>query len=200
MRGDGYNNQSSTQIHRLVVSPSSLLQSLARRGGLAALALCSPSPRQGARRSTSTLPTLRNFGVYKLDINQGNYLSQDMVDKLKVGQTKAQVRQLLGTPLVVSAFRDNRWDYVYEFTQQGRSVAHRTFTVYFVDDKLARWEGDEMPASQADLNREAARAHGERGAVGRAALVVGFDPRHFRVTDDGRGSPLPVPAAGWARR
>jgi len=101
------------------------------------------------------LPYISQVGVYKIDINQGNYLSQDMVDRLRVGQTKAQVRQLLGTPLVASAFRDSRWDYVYEFTHQGRVVAHRTFTTYFVDDKLARWEGDEMPASQADLNREA---------------------------------------------
>jgi outer membrane protein assembly factor BamE len=101
------------------------------------------------------LPTLRNFGVYKLDINQGNYLSQDMVDKLKVGQSKVQVRQLLGTPLLVSPFREDRWDYVYEFTRQGRVVEHRTFTVYFVSEKLARWEGDEMPASVAELNREA---------------------------------------------
>ena len=91
-----------------------------------------------------------------LDINQGNYLSQDMVDKLKVGQTKAQVRQQLGTPLVVSLFRDNRWDYVYEFTRQGIVREHRTFTVYFVDDKLARWEGDEMPISIAELNKSAA--------------------------------------------
>jgi outer membrane protein assembly factor BamE len=107
-------------------------------------------------------PTLRSFGVYKLDINQGNYLSQDMVDKLKVGQTRQQVRQLLGTPLLVSPFRENRWDYVYEFTRQGRVVEHRTFTVYFVDEKLARWEGDEMPASVAELNREAlARTAGE---------------------------------------
>ena len=101
------------------------------------------------------MPTLRSFGVYKLDINQGNYLSQDMVDKLKVGQTKTQVRQLLGSPLLVSPFRENRWDYVYEFTKQGQVITHRTFTAYFVDDKLARSEGDEMPASQADLNREA---------------------------------------------
>ena len=91
-----------------------------------------------------------------LDINQGNYLSQDMVDKLKVGQTKTQVRQQLGTPLVVSLFRDSRWDYVYEFTRQGRVREHRTFTVYFVDDKLARWEGDEMPISIAELNKSAA--------------------------------------------
>jgi outer membrane protein assembly factor BamE len=108
------------------------------------------------------MPTLRSFGVYKLDINQGNYLSQDMVDRLKVGQTKQQVRQLLGTPLLVSAFREDRWDYVYEFTRQGRVVEHRTFAAYFVDDKLARWEGDEMPASVAELNREAlARTVGE---------------------------------------
>ena len=109
----------------------------------------------GCSTVESYLPQVRNFGVYKLDINQGNYLSQDMVDKLRVGQTKPQVRQLLGTPLIVSAFRDNRWDYVYEFTHQGQVLAHRNFAVYFVDDKLARWEGDEMPASQAELNREA---------------------------------------------
>jgi outer membrane protein assembly factor BamE len=100
-------------------------------------------------------PTLRSFGVYKLDINQGNYLSQDLVDKLKVGQTKSQVRQLLGTPLLVSPFRDSRWEYVYEFTRQGQVIEHRSFAAYFVDDKLARWEGDEMPSSIAELNREA---------------------------------------------
>ena len=138
-----------------MVSPSSLLHSLARCGGLAALALLALAAA-GCATVDEYAPTLRNFFVYKLDINQGNYLSQDMVDKLKVGQTKAQVRQLLGTPLVVSAFRDSRWDYVYEFTHQGRVVAHRTFTTYFVDDKLARWEGDEMPPSVADLNRAAA--------------------------------------------
>jgi len=99
------------------------------------------------------MPAVRSFGVYKLDINQGNYLSQDMVDKLKVGQTKQQVRLVLGTPLVTSAFRDNRWDYVYEFARQGKTLEHRQFTVYFVDDKVARWEGDEMPVSAAALNR-----------------------------------------------
>ena len=58
----------------------------------------------------------------------------------------------------MSAFRDDRWDYVYEFTRQGQIAEHRHFTVYFVDDKLARWEGDEMPQSVAELNRAAACA------------------------------------------
>jgi outer membrane protein assembly factor BamE len=134
-----------------------------RHLGVAALAaialLCA-----GCTTIDTYLPTLRSYGVYMLDINQGNYLSQDMVDKLKVGQTRVQVRQLLGTPLVVSLFRDNRWDYVYEFTRQGRTLEHRTFTVYFVDEKLARWEGDEMPASIAELNKSAAAITSGEGA------------------------------------
>lgn len=128
---------------------------------LAALALAA-SLVAGCSAVDTYLPTMRSFGVYKLDINQGNFLSQDMVEKLKVGQTKAQVRLVLGTPLIVSVFRDDRWDYVYEFTRQGRVLEHRTFTVYFVDGKLARWEGDEVPPSAIELNKEAAaRTAGE---------------------------------------
>ncbi len=104
----------------------------------------------------SYLPDVRQLAVYKLDINQGNYITQDMVDKLKAGQTKQQVRLALGTPLLMSAFHDNRWDYIYEYTRQGKQVDHRKFTVQFVDDKLARWEGDELPVSAAQLNRIAA--------------------------------------------
>jgi outer membrane protein assembly factor BamE len=102
------------------------------------------------------VPDMRRLGVYKLDINQGNYITQDMVDKLREGQNKQQVRLILGTPLVVSAFRDNRWDYIYEYTRQGRRIEQRKFSVYFAEDKLARWEGDELPVSAAQLNRIAA--------------------------------------------
>ena len=101
------------------------------------------------------VPTWRSFGVYKIDINQGNYLSQDMVDKLKVGMTQAQVKQVLGTPLITSPFRPDRWDYVYEYSRQGRVVEHRNFATYFADGKLTRWEGDEMPQSVVELNRSA---------------------------------------------
>ena len=140
--------------------PKSSRHPLRRRHVLAVVFAAASSA--GCSTVDTYLPTLRSFGIYKLDINQGNYLSQDMVDKLKVGQTKTQVRQVLGTPLLVSPFRESRWDYVYEFTKQGRVVEHRTFTAYFLDDKLARWEGDEMPQSIAELNREAlARTIGE---------------------------------------
>ena len=95
------------------------------------------------------------LGVYKLDVNQGNYVTSDQVDRLKVGQTKQQVRAFLGTPMLTDAFHANRWDYPYEFNRLGRTLEHRQFTVYFVDDKLARWEGDEMPQSVVELNRAA---------------------------------------------
>jgi len=94
-----------------------------------------------------------SLGVYKLDINQGNYITQDQVDRLKVGQTRQQARLALGTPLVADAFHANRWDYVYEFNRQGRTLERRRFTVYFVDDKVARWEGDEMPPPPAQVAR-----------------------------------------------
>jgi outer membrane protein assembly factor BamE len=100
-------------------------------------------------------PSWRSFGVYKIDVNQGNYLSQDAVDKLKVGMTEQQVKQLLGTPLISSPFRTGRWDYVYEYTRQGKVQEHRNFTVYFADGKVTRWEGDQMPESVVELNRSA---------------------------------------------
>jgi outer membrane protein assembly factor BamE len=110
----------------------------------------------GCQTMSTYMPAIEQFGIYKLDINQGNYLAQDQVDRLKVGQSKPQVRQILGTPLVQSPFRPDRWDYVYEYKKQGRALEHRNFAVYFVNDRLARWEGDEMPMSVAVLNREAA--------------------------------------------
>ena len=125
---------------RLALTLGALLAACALAGGCATFETYAP---------------FRSLGVYRLDINQGNYLTLDMVDKLKEGQTRAQVRSILGTPLVASAFRDSRWDYVYRFERQGRLLENRAFTVFFDGDKLARWEGDEMPQSMAALNRAA---------------------------------------------
>ena len=130
-------------------------RSTAARGASATAIVLAALLAGGCASTESMMPSLSSLGVYKIDINQGNFLSQDMVDRLKVGMTRQQVRQTLGTPLVTSAFRDNRWDYVYEFARQGKVREHRQFTVYFADDKLARWEGDEMPQSVVELNRSA---------------------------------------------
>lgn len=168
------------------------------RAAIVALALAltacqtqSPTPSPLVKFVDDYIPIITQFGVYRLDINQGNYLSQDMVDRLKVGQTKPQVRGVLGTPLVVSAFRDNRWDYVYEFRRAGRVREHRQFTVYFKDDLLARWEGDEMPPSVQELNRVAATRSLPEDPYGQDAGIVGKIIDFFKKIADPAAAATP---------
>jgi outer membrane protein assembly factor BamE len=137
------------------------------------------------------MPYISQFGVYKLDINQGNFLSQDMVDKLKEGQSKQQVRLVLGTPLITSIFRDNRWDYQYEYWKNGRLQTRRQFSVYFQDEKLARWEGDEMPKSAQELNRTAAIRQLPDDPFGEDAGVVGKIIDWFNRIGNPSAPPVP---------
>lgn len=85
---------------------------------------------------------------YKLDIPQGNAVTQDMVEQLKPGMTRAQVRFILGSPLLVDPFRTDRWDYVYTDARNSKLVEKKTFTVFFDQDKLTRFEGDALPAAK----------------------------------------------------
>jgi outer membrane protein assembly factor BamE (lipoprotein component of BamABCDE complex) len=87
------------------------------------------------------------WGVYKIDGNQGNFVTQDVAEKLRVGQTKSQVRLLLGTPLVADAFHANRWDYIYRFESSGRVRDDHRLTIHFEDDKVVKWSNDELPVA-----------------------------------------------------
>ena len=88
---------------------------------------------------------------YKIDIQQGNVVSQAMVAKLKAGMTRAQVRFALGSPLIVDPFRTDRWDYVYMYQKQGQEAQRRRISIIFEEDKLLRIEGDVVPT---DSTRE----------------------------------------------
>src|SRR6187551_292924 len=91
--------------------------------------------------------------VYKMNIQQGNYLVPNSVSQLKEGMTRSQVRFLLGTPMVPDAFDENRWDYYYFFSSQKiKEPLKRRLTVYFADDKVARYENQGVP-TQADLDQ-----------------------------------------------
>lgn len=86
---------------------------------------------------------------YRVDVRQGNYVDQEMVSQLRKGMSRDQVRFVLGTPLVVDPFRTDRWDYVYLF-QPGRGEGQkRTVSVFFVDDRLDRVDGDVAAAGAA---------------------------------------------------
>ena len=94
---------------------------------------------------------------YKIDIQQGNVVSQAMVSKLKAGMTRAQVRFALGSPLIVDMFRTDRWDYVYMYQKQGKEPQRHRITIVFEDDRLLRIEGDVVPTYSAqDLEKPAA--------------------------------------------
>lgn len=79
---------------------------------------------------------------YRIDIQQGNFVSQEMVGQLKRGMTRDQVRFVLGTPLVADIFHADRWDYVYYLEQPGKPRVERRLAVHFEGDRLARLEGD----------------------------------------------------------
>lgn len=90
----------------------------------------------------SNMPLLPGLKPYKIDIQQGNYVTQDMIAKLQPGMTRSQVRFALGTPLIIDPFRTDRWDYAYVLYKQGVLVEQRTVTVIFRGEVLNRIEGD----------------------------------------------------------
>jgi outer membrane protein assembly factor BamE len=77
--------------------------------------------------------------VYRIDIQQGNFLEDKDIDRVTVGMTRVQVRSLLGTPMVADPFQSSRWDYVY-YLKRGhlKKPVQRNFIVFFQDDKVSR--------------------------------------------------------------
>ncbi len=82
---------------------------------------------------------------YKMDIRQGNMVTPEMREKLKVGMTRAQVRMLLGSPLVTDPFHASRWDYVYYLEHDKERVEQQRMTLYFDGDNLKRIDESQMP-------------------------------------------------------
>jgi outer membrane protein assembly factor BamE len=96
-------------------------------------------------------PTFIN--EYKIDVQQGNVLTQEMVAQLKPGQTREQVRFLLGSPMVTDIFHQQRWDYVYLY-QSGQTgeVESRRFAVFFdAEGRLERVGGEVAVAEVSEL-------------------------------------------------
>ena len=84
---------------------------------------------------------------YRLEVRQGNAVTQEMVELLKPGMTRNQVRFALGTPLIADPFHQERWDYVYLYKAHANAAPQtRRLTVVFDGDRLERVEGDLAPA------------------------------------------------------
>jgi outer membrane protein assembly factor BamE len=87
---------------------------------------------------------------YKIEIVQGNFVSNEQASALKPGISRAQVRDILGTPLLTSIFHADRWDYVFTIKRKGVLTQSRRLTVFFKGDELERVDADPMP-SEADF-------------------------------------------------
>jgi outer membrane protein assembly factor BamE len=154
-----------------------------------ALAGCAAEKKQDEYQSS----LLENLPfVYKMTVQQGNIVTEEMVDQLQPGMTKRQVRYLLGTPLLNDFFHTDRWDYTYTLRRGHQEMVKKNLSLYFQDDALVRVDGDLRP----DPNRAAARQPQEilvsvpdyedsRGVVRRTLDAVGLD----------RPEPPPTPGA-----
>mgnify|MGYP000249255137 CR=1 FL=1 len=90
-------------------------------------------------------------GVYKIDIQQGNVVTQDMIDQLKPGMTRKQVRFIMGNPLITDTFHASRWDYLYSIQPGGRQrYQERVSLVFGSDDQLIGLAGDFTPGISRD--------------------------------------------------
>jgi outer membrane protein assembly factor BamE len=93
--------------------------------------------------------SLDNFSLtYRINIQQGMVVTQEMADQLKVGMSRDQVRFVLGTPILTDPFHADRWDYPFRFQPGRGAVEERRFTVFFKNDKMTGYNGDSLPTEE----------------------------------------------------
>ncbi len=89
-------------------------------------------------------------GVYRINVEQGNIVTQEMVDQLKPGMNRRQVRYILGTPLVEDSFNQDRWDYTYVVRNGKDIINENRLTVYFEGDTLSHFTGNIVPSAGSE--------------------------------------------------
>ncbi len=147
------------------------------------------------------LPT-PDFKAYRMEIQQGNFVSQEIVSQLKPGMSKDQVRFVLGTPLIADSFHADRWDYVFRRQRANSSeLEERKIAVFFEGDKLKRIDGDITPAANADPaavklpGAQPAPAPGTPARPGPAAKTAAEPARPASSAAAGTPGAAPAPPA-----
>lgn len=87
--------------------------------------------------------------AYEVPVQQGNIITEDMIEELEPGMTRRQVRFVLGTPAIEDVFRNHRWDYIHTDAPGGGGKPDR-LTVFFEGDRLVRLEGNLAPDDLGD--------------------------------------------------
>lgn len=84
-------------------------------------------------------------GAYRIDVEQGNIVTSEMIEQLQPGMTRRQVRFVMGTPLIEDTFNPDRWDYRYIIRNGTTTLEESTLTVFFEGDALVNVAGSEVP-------------------------------------------------------
>lgn len=149
-------------------------------GATLALVGCA-TPKEQPYTRTSALEKLPF--VYKMTVQQGNIVTEEMVDRLEPGMTKSQVRFLLGTPMLTDLFHTDRWDYTYTIRRGHNEMETTRLTLVFENDALVRVEGDLRPDADRAARREPVDLlvsvpdwDDDRGFFGRARSRLGLSP------------------------
>lgn len=95
----------------------------------------------------SACSSLEFPGVYKLTIEQGNIVTQEMVDQLKPGMSREQVEFIMGSPLIKDSFNRDRWDYLYSIERGDEPREQHRLSIFFEYDRLKSFTGDFVPSS-----------------------------------------------------
>jgi len=138
-------------------------------------------------------------GVYKIDIQQGNVITQDMIDQLRPGMTRSQVRFIMGNPLIVDTFHANRWDYLYSIQPGGGQRRQERISLFFNDqDQLASLSGDFRPGVSRDqeiLGNQASSPETPSAPAAQQPEEQSGDLREElqREVDQTRSVPVPTP-------
>ena len=103
----------------------------------------------------SACSTLKFPGVHRINVQQGNVITQQMIDKLRPGMTKSQVRFVLGKAVIDDSLDVDRWDYIYTLSIAGGNQMKTKLSVYFVDEKLSYFVGDFIPSEEYEAFRDA---------------------------------------------
>lgn len=88
------------------------------------------------------------FKPYRMEVVQGNVVTQEIMAQIQPGLGRTQVREILGTPLLTDVFHENRWDYVFTIARQGIPAQQRRVSVFFKDNVVERFEADPLPTER----------------------------------------------------
>jgi outer membrane protein assembly factor BamE len=122
------------------------------------------------------------FGLitpYRIDIVQGNVVTKEQIAVLKPGMSRAQVRDVLGTPLVTDIFHGNRWDYIFAIRRPGTEAQRRSVVILFEGELVKSIDAPDLPS--------------EREFVASIAKPLKRLPDKLELSDDERKA-LPIPA------